>query len=181
MASLPENRQQQNDELEQTEAMRTSEDTEFVRKESVSGFREERFACEICLQTVLGAVCEKLHPCGHVHCVDCLSTHIVYKIESGSVTKIDCPNSACAELISASIVQRLVPADIFSHYDRLLKKRKLEARKDIAFYPQPMCEGVAPKEDESDLATCPSCDFAFASIAGSPDMAPLLAKISRKT
>ena len=120
------------------EAMRTSEDTEFDRKESASQFREQRFSCEICLQTVLGAVCEKLHPCGHVHCVDCLSTHIVYKIESSSVTKLDCPNTACAELISASIVQCLVLADIFSRYDRLLQKSKLEARKDIAFCPQPM-------------------------------------------
>ena len=47
MASLPVNRQQQEDELELMEAMRTSEDTEFDRKEWASRFREQRFSCEI--------------------------------------------------------------------------------------------------------------------------------------
>ena len=73
--------------------------TEFDQKESASRFRDKRFTCDICLQSVIGTVCEKLHTCGHVHCVHCLSAHINLKIQSGNVTKIDCPAVKCEQLV----------------------------------------------------------------------------------
>ena len=135
--------------------------TDFDREQVVSRFRDQRFTCEICLQSLLGARCEKLHPCGHVHCADCLSAHIRCKIESGSVAKIDCPSAKCVELIAPPIVQRLVPADVFSRYDRLLLQQTLEGMNDIVFCPRPTCRSVTLKEEGSDMAICPTCTFAF--------------------
>ena len=128
---------------------------------------QEQFICEICLQKNLQAACQKLD-CGHVHCKVCISTHVAGKIQSGRVNKIDCPSVECAGVISPSIIQSLVPPDLFSRYNRLLQKRALEARKDIAFCPLPMCEGVAPKHEDSYLTKCPLCEHAFCTNCNNP-------------
>ena len=135
--------------------------TDFDRKKAESRFRDKRFCCEICLQSVLGAKCEKLHPCDHVHCADCLTAHITWKIESGDVTHIDCPTADCDKLIPQSIVQRLVSAEVFSRYERILRQRTLETRKDIVFCPRPKCHSATPKDENSNLAVCPECTLAF--------------------
>lgn len=135
--------------------------TDFDRKQAARQFRDQRFCCEICLQSVLGARCEKLHPCGHTHCADCLSAHIRCKIESGSVSKIDCPSAECTELIAPPMVQHLVPADLFSRYDKLLLQQTLEGMEDIVYCPRPTCRCVTVKEEGEDMAVCPGCTFAF--------------------
>ena len=112
---------------------------EYDRRQKEQLFADSFFDCEICFMSLQGSKCLKGGVCGHIHCRDCLKTHVSTKIGSGNVTKIDCPNGDCKELIPPHIVKELVTVEVFERYDKLLLQRTLDSMQDIVYCPRPSC------------------------------------------
>ena len=134
---------------------------EYDNKERAVTFQSSRFTCDICCLNVSGSDCIRFQSCTHIHCKQCMTTYLTSKITDGSVSTIDCPSFDCSQLISPGIVQQLVPPQLFERYDKLLLQRTLDGMSDIVYCPRPTCRCVTVKEDESNMALCPSCKFSF--------------------
>jgi len=112
---------------------------EYDRRQKEQLFADSFFDCEICFLSLQGSKCLQGGVCGHIHCRDCLKSHVSTKIGGGDVTKIDCPSADCDELIPPHTVKELVPADVFERYDRLLLQRTLDGMQDVVYCPRPSC------------------------------------------
>lgn len=134
---------------------------EFDHQRKTEVFKMSLFPCDICLQTLQGLECVSLQGCTHVYCKVCVQGHITTKINEGSVGKIECPSLDCTQEIPPGIIQELISPKLFERYDKLLLQRTLESMTDIAYCPRPTCRSVTVKEENSNMAVCPSCKFAF--------------------
>ena len=134
---------------------------EYDMLEKEQHFSNSFFNCEICFLSIPGSKCVKNTSCGHVHCKDCLSSHICTKIAEGDVTSIECPNSDCTSTINISMIKDIVPSHLFERFDSLLLQRTLDGMSDIAYCPRPSCQCVSLKEEDSNMSLCPRCKFAF--------------------
>ena len=133
---------------------------EYDKTQKEKLFADSFFNCEICFLSLPGSKCIRTGTCSHIHCQDCLRSHIMTKISSGDVTKVDCPSGNCEELISPNVVKRLVPRVDFERYDKLLLQRTLDGMQDIVYCPRPSCRCVTVRDD-SNMAQCPRCMFSF--------------------
>lgn len=133
---------------------------EYNNQKKEKLFADSFFNCEICFLSLLGSKCVRMTPCGHVHCRDCLRSHVTTKVQSGDVTKVDCPDGSCQEIIPPSIIKELVTPDVFERYDRLLLQRTLDGMQDVVYCPRPTCRCVTMRDD-SNMAQCPRCMFSF--------------------
>ena len=131
------------------------------RQRKVQIFQSSRFSCEICVLTVSGSESVCLQPCSHVFCIDCMKRHITNKIAEGNVTKIECPSTDCAELLTPDLIRGLISAELYHRYDKLLLQRTLDGMNDIVYCPRLPCRCVTIKEDDSNMALCPRCRFSF--------------------
>ena len=112
---------------------------EYDQRQEEKLFADSFFVCEICFLSLQGSKCLRGGVCGHIHCHDCLKSHVSTKIDSGDVTKVDCPSADCDELIPPHTVKELVPANLFERYDRLLLQRTLDGMQDVVYCPRPSC------------------------------------------
>lgn len=134
---------------------------DYDRKEREREFSESFFDCEICFQTLPGAKCKRLEPCGHTHCRECLTLHVTTKIQSGDVTKISCPSGSCEETLSLNVIRDLVSPEVFERFDRLLLQKTLDGMRDVVYCPRPTCQCVTLRDEDSNMAQCPRCRFSF--------------------
>lgn len=133
----------------------------FDRCEKERHFNESFFDCEICFLSLPGSKCIRIVPCEHVHCKECLSSHVSTKIREGEVTSIDCPSSGCTSIINTTVIRSLVPPLLFERFDSLLLQRTLDGMNDVFYCPRPSCQCVTLKEEDSNMSLCPKCRFAF--------------------
>lgn len=138
-----------------------SEILDYDRAEKKREFDNAHFECDVCFLSVLGSKCVQHQPCGHTHCHDCLCSYLVSKIRGGEVTKLECPSSGCTTIIHPLTVKSLVPIDLFNRYEKLLLQKTLDAMGDIVYCPRLFCCCTVVKEEDSNMAFCPKCKFAF--------------------
>lgn len=97
------------------------------------------FRCPICLDkcsqaTALG--------CGHVCCTDCFTKYIVHKIddEGPACVRARCPS--CPAVVTAELVERLVPADYAKKYAHFLEQSYVEDNPKYEYCPSVTCSRV---------------------------------------
>ena len=134
---------------------------DYDRLEKEKLFNESFFECEICFLSLPGLKCIRIFPCEHVHCRDCITSHISAKIADGDVTAIDCPSGNCPSKISTAVIKELIPPELFERFDSLLLQRTLDGMNDIVYCPRSSCQCVTLKEEDSNMSQCPRCRFAF--------------------
>ena len=135
---------------------------DYDKREREREFSESFFDCEICFLSLPGSKCKRLEACGHTHCRECLTLHVMAKIGSGDVIKISCPSGSCEESLPLSLIRELVSPDIFERFDRLLLQRTLDGMMDVVYCPRPTCQCVTLREEDgSNMAQCPRCRFSF--------------------
>lgn len=131
------------------------------RREKERQFADTHFVCDVCFCSVLGSKCGQHQPCGHTHCHECLRSYLNMKIGSGDVTQLECPSNGCTTIVNPLTVKSLVSDALFNRYEKLLLQRTLDAMGDVVYCPRPSCRCTVLKEEDSNMAMCPKCEFAF--------------------
>jgi hypothetical protein len=75
-----------------------------------------------------------------------LKDFIEYRVTSGDVDKIECPDGKCLKRISDKLVtNHLMSEETVKKYQRFLKRNEVSRNPSLKFCPSPDCEGVLKK------------------------------------
>ena len=92
--------------------------------------------CQVCFEVVT----EKISVlCGHVICKLCWEEYLKEKINTGNVSKLKCPAYDCSELVPMSVIQSLIPEEIFQKYQKFGLDKFVNSKSDIKWCPHPGC------------------------------------------
>lgn len=122
------------------------------------------YHCQICFEEKMGSECLSYPHCGHTYCKDCLTEYFNVQITEGNVKALCCPEPKCDSQASQSQVRSLVSEETFARYDRLLLQMSLDGMEDVTSCPRTSCQCPVLKEENSTMAVCPSCHFAFCAL-----------------
>ncbi|XP_021916567.1 E3 ubiquitin-protein ligase RNF14-like isoform X2 [Zootermopsis nevadensis] len=124
-------------------------------------FSRSIHTCKICFQDKQGSQCTRFDGCGHVFCKSCVAEYFEVRIKDGNVKSICCPEGNCTSEAVPGQVRELVSAELFSHYDAVLLSSLLDTMENILYCPRPACQYPVILEPGENMATCPSCAYAF--------------------
>jgi hypothetical protein len=124
--------------------------------------------CPICFcETVSEEACQLDASCSHNFCVECLTTYVRGKVESGEVLphQLQCPcvePTRCGKPLSHQDVRRcLATAADAERYERLLLQRCVETEDDLASCPTAGCTFMFAWEEDNRKLECPLCKQSF--------------------
>ena len=100
-------------------------------------------------------------PCRHVICKLCWEDYLKDKINTGNVSKLKCPAYDCSELVPMSVIQTLIPEEIYQKYQKFGLDKFVTGKSDIKWCPHPGCERAVhvpanPAEDNTQGAAAAS-------------------------
>ena len=130
---------------------------DFKRREQ---FNKTWFACNICFGNVLGEDCV-IFSCDHKSCKKCITEYFTGLIKEGNVHLLKCPESKCDTQAIPGLIRELVSDELYQRYDNLLLSSVIDSMSDIIYCPRPHCKTPVLVDENSNLACCQNCDFAF--------------------
>lgn len=83
---------------------------EYDKQERQRQFDKTVFACKVCFQDKLGALCTFFFGCDHVYCKECMAEYFVVQIEDGNVKGLYCPEDKCDSQAHPSQVTTIINA-----------------------------------------------------------------------
>ncbi|KAI9554843.1 hypothetical protein GHT06_020120 [Daphnia sinensis] len=124
-------------------------------------FDKASHTCKVCFDHRLGANCIQFPNCGHVYCKECMSSYFEVKITEGTVNGLICPEDKCTSQPSPGQIKELISPDAFERYDSLLLQSTIASMINIAYCPRQQCQYPVSYDPESNLVSCPYCNFHF--------------------
>ncbi|XP_063417872.1 E3 ubiquitin-protein ligase RNF14-like isoform X1 [Mytilus trossulus] len=122
--------------------------TEFLRYDQ---------ECGICFCEKSGRDFDRLLPCKHHFCRECMAEHCSIHVKEGTVQHLLCPEPKCETEIRPYILKEVLNDDDYERWERLILQYGLDTMGDIIYCPR--CQNVVVKEE--DLGHCLSCLFTF--------------------
>ncbi|CAM9693100.1 unnamed protein product [Discosporangium mesarthrocarpum] len=119
--------------------------------------------CPICFDEQPGKSFERLYPCKHAFCLECVGHYCQMHIKDGTVQMLTCPEPSCKETLHPAVVKRAVGDEEYDRWDRLTLLKTLDALADIVYCPRPTCQAPVI-EDEGNVGQCPKCFYVFCSL-----------------
>ena len=132
---------------------------DFDRRSYV--FSQSPHKCNVCFEEFKGSLCLQFLPCDHVYCKICMKGYFEVLINSGDVSKMECPSHNCESIALPTQIKTLVDHDLYEKYERFLLQRTLDQMSDVARCPRKFCHNSVLKESDSNMAQCNSCHFVF--------------------
>jgi hypothetical protein len=174
----------------------------FDQRRSEQAFKNNHFACPICLETKSGPSCYRFISCRHVSCRSCLSGYFASIIIEGAPSSVGCPVASCRRAPLDVELKLLVTPQVYERYERLTLERSLLCSGAVDCplctkpawpeHPQPAvsagAEALSAHETNAyrNLARCGYCGYSFCLLCRAPwhlgrrcfsnDLSKLLAK-----
>jgi len=134
---------------------------DYNQSEETRLFKTSYILCGVCFNEKFGLMCVQFHQCKHVFCKQCMAEYFTVQINDGSVKALICPEGKCETQADPAMVKSLVDSELFERYDKLLLQRTLECMSDITYCPRKACQAPVLREEDLDMARCPTCHFVF--------------------
>ncbi|XP_019153411.1 PREDICTED: probable E3 ubiquitin-protein ligase RNF217 isoform X2 [Ipomoea nil] len=128
---------------------------------SVQGGPFPKSFCEICLEDKGKWQMIEHDECSHSFCSECMSKHIIARVEANMVEVI-CPGINCRALLNASDYQHLVPKETLVRWDEAVcKSMYVDSQK--LYCPFRDCSSMLVNDTGEDMgkSTCPLCKRSF--------------------
>ncbi|XP_065557286.1 E3 ubiquitin-protein ligase RNF14-like isoform X2 [Artemia franciscana] len=132
--------------------------TDYDSVEKIRIFNTKYHTCKVCFSDKPGRLCFQFPNCLHVYCNSCIKSYFEVKIQDGEVRSLKCPEEKCESQPTAAQVRGVLDREMFTKYDTLLLSSTL-ATPNTIYCPRESCQYPISLEEDSDLASCPSCQF----------------------
>ncbi|CAC5386426.1 RNF14 [Mytilus coruscus] len=129
----------------------------YNMQEEITEFLRYDQECGICFCEKSGRDFDRLLPCKHHFCRDCMAEHCSLHVKEGTVQNLLCPEPKCETEIRPYILKEVLNDDDYERWERLILQHGLDTMGDIIYCPR--CQNVVVKEE--DLGHCLSCLFTF--------------------
>ncbi|XP_076116507.1 E3 ubiquitin-protein ligase RNF14-like isoform X1 [Mytilus galloprovincialis] len=129
----------------------------YNMQEEITEFLKYDQECGICFCEKSGRDFDRLLPCKHHFCRECMAEHCSIHVKEGTVQHLLCPEPKCETEIRPYILKEVLNDDDYERWERLILQHGLDTMGDIIYCPR--CQNVVVKEE--DLGHCLSCLFTF--------------------
>ncbi|KAI1292114.1 E3 ubiquitin-protein ligase RNF14 [Halotydeus destructor] len=125
-------------------------------------YKNEWLRCNICMTHNKGHESISFH-CNHTTCKECLSGFFRVQIREGNIHGLKCPEFKCSTLATTDLIASLVTEEEYKRYDQLVLASVISSMGDVVFCPRVGCNSPVIPDNDSQLASCKECSFAFCS------------------
>ncbi|PHH59563.1 hypothetical protein CDD81_2870 [Ophiocordyceps australis] len=128
-----------------------------------AAFEEKTFHCGICIEPKIGSSCHEMLDCGHVFCLECLSSFYNDAIVQGNLSTVRCLEPNCTrdrgaamatstssrrrkpklDVTPSELLQIGLSEETVKRYIALKYKTQLESDKNTVYCPRSWCNGAA--------------------------------------
>lgn len=107
---------------------------EYMNKQ----FQNQFQTCLICLDTIPGMNCIRLHRCGHFYCQLCLNSYVQAVLNDGKFgERVVCPQNECQlPFLPTEIKDILQNDELYERYERITLQNGLASMNDIIWCPR---------------------------------------------